>query len=52
MPSVIAWIHGTMASSYACRLPKAGGLSGETMAVPAVIVNASPPLAFSTWYIR
>lgn len=41
-----------MASSYANRLPNAGGLSGLTTAVPAVIVIARPPLAFSTWYAR
>ena len=41
--------HGTMASFQAWRLPNAGGLSGDTTADPAVMVIATPPLAFSTW---
>ena len=46
--SVIARSHGTMSSFQACRLPNAGGLSGDTTAEPAVIVIATPPFAFST----
>ena len=50
--SVIRRSQGTISSRYACRLPKAGGLSSATTAEPAVMVMPMPPLAFSTWYRR
>ena len=42
-------IHGTTSSFQARMLLKAGGLSRDTAAEPAVMVMATPPRQRSTW---
>src|SRR5580692_2756601 len=44
--------QGTDSSFQSCRLPKAGALPRLTTALPPIMVSATPPLAFSTWYAR